>query len=63
MELAIITAIRYNKKTAEYVITNRSSVTGKTSKTYANHLTENETIFARSSKNRFEDETCVCWTN
>lgn len=61
--IEIITAVRYMKKQGEYVITKRNASTGKTSKTYANSLTENERIFAKSSKYCFEDEICVAWVN
>ena len=61
--IEIITAVRYMKKHGEYVITARNANTGKTSKTYANSLTENEIVFAKSSKYCFEDDICVAWVN
>jgi hypothetical protein len=61
--MEIITAIRYLKKHGEYVITKRIANTGKTIKTYANSLTDNERLFVESSKHYFEDENCACWTN
>ena len=51
------------KKQGEYVITTRNANTGKTSKAYANSLTENERVFAKSSKYCFEDDICVAWVN
>ena len=61
--IEIITAVRYMKKRGEYVITTRNANTGKTFKTYANSLTENERFFAKSSKYCFEDDICVAWVN
>ena len=58
-----ITAVRYMKKHGEYVITTRNAITGKSSKTYANSLTENERVFAKYSKYCFEDDICVAWVN
>lgn len=61
--MTTITAIRYFKKNGEFVITERNTITGKTSKTYATNLTDNERKWAKSSKDCFETETCVCWMN
>lgn len=58
-----ITAIRYFKKAGEFVITERDTVTGKTTKTYSNNLTKNEREWAKSSKDCFETEICICWMN
>lgn len=59
----IITAVRYYKKEGEYIITYRNTNTGKSSKLHANHLNDQEKIFAKSSKYFFDDEKLVCWTN
>ena len=61
--IEIITAVRYMKNQGEYVITKRIADTGKTIKTYANNLTDNERIFAKSCKYCFEDDVCVAWVN
>ena len=58
-----ITAIRYYKNNGEFVITTRNSITGDTTKTYANHLKENEQAWAKNSKHFFESESCACWMN
>lgn len=60
-EISYITAIRYFKKSDEFVITTRNDNTGRISKTHSNHLTNDEKTWARASKYYFEDETCVCW--
>lgn len=59
----MITAIRYFKNNGEFVITTRNAITGKTSKTYANNLTDKEKNWAKISKHCFETEKCVCWVN
>ena len=59
----MITAIRYFKKSGEFVVTERNANTGKTSKIHTNTLSENEKSWAKDSKYFFEDETCVCWMN
>ena len=61
--MTTITAIRYFKKTGEFVVTERNSVTAKTSKTYSNNLTDKEREWAKSCKDCFETENCVCWMN
>ena len=61
--MTTITAIRYFKKTGEFVVTEKDAVTGKTYKTYSNNLTDRERNWAQSSKDCFETETCVCWMN
>lgn len=61
--IEIITSVRYMKKQGEFVITKRIAGTGKTIKTYANNLTDNEKVFAKSSKYFFEDDICVAWVN
>ena len=61
--MTTITAIRYFKETGEFVVTERDNVTGKTSKTFSNHLTAKEREWAKLSKNFFETEICVCWMN
>lgn len=58
-----IAAIRYLKKSGEFVITERNADTGKTFKVYSNTLNETEKSWARNSKWFFEDETCACWVN
>lgn len=60
--MGTITSIRYLKNNGEFVITTRT-VTGKTTKTYANSLSDNEKLWAKSSKYFFEDEYCACWVN
>ena len=59
----IITAVRYMKKKGKYVIFTRSESTGKTARTYANSLTENDRVIVRSSNDCFEDDICVDWVN
>lgn len=58
-----IAAIRYLKKSGEFIITERNADTGKTFKTYTNTLSEKEIFWAKNSKHFFEDETCACWMN
>lgn len=62
-EVEYVVAIRYLKKTGEFVITMRNNTTGKQSKTYANRLTQNERMWAKESKHCFEDAMSICWTN
>ena len=57
----IILSIRYDKRTSEYRIRRRDTITGETSTTYANHLTEREKLFAKSA-NFFEDQYSAQWT-
>ena len=59
----MVTAIRYFKSSGEYIVTERNTITGKTSKTYSNTLTKNERIFVENSRFFFEDESCACWMN
>ena len=58
-----IVAIRYLKETGEFVVTTRNDTSGKTYKTYANNLTNNEITWAKESKHCFEDAMSICWTN
>ena len=61
--MKIITCIRCFKKSGEFVITEKDPVTGRYSKTHTNHLTAREIEWANSTKHRFQDDICVCWTN
>lgn len=55
-----ITAIKYSKQSGEYCIKRRDAETGKQSCTYANHLTEDEIAFAKSS-DFTEDKFSAQW--
>lgn len=56
-----IVSIRYDKHTSEFCIKRRNTITAKTTTTYANHLTEDERIFAKAG-NFSEDEHAAHWT-
>lgn len=58
-----IIAIRYFKAEGEFVVTMRDSVTGRTRKTFANHLRGSEVEWLKGSKYRFEGATCICWAD
>ena len=58
-----IHSITYRKESAEYRIVRRDLVTGKFSSTYANHLTEQEKLWAKiNCKTRHEDPYSIQWT-
>ena len=56
-----IVSIKYDKQSGEYAIKYRNAETGKTSITTANHLKENEIIFAKSCGEPYEDRWTVQW--
>lgn len=60
--MEVILSIRYDKRTSEFCIRYRDTVTGETSANYANHLTEKELIFAKSCTNFCDDEYAAHWT-
>jgi hypothetical protein len=57
-----ITAIRYYKNPGEFVVTTKDPA-GKTSKTHANHLTDDEKAWAKNSRYFFDSDACACWIN
>ena len=60
--LEAIQSIKYDKQTSEYRIVRRNLQTGKTSTTFANHLTDQEKLWARiNCKTRYEDTQTIQW--
>jgi hypothetical protein len=59
--MKIIVAVTYQKDTGEFKIKERDTETGRASVTFANHLTENERIFCKSRKSKYEDRFIVQW--
>jgi hypothetical protein len=59
--MKIVYSIRYNKKAAEYIVKLRDTETGKMTRLFANGLDENEIIFAKTAKHRYEDASVIIW--
>ena len=58
-----IHSITYKKESGEYRIVRRHLVTGEPSTTYANHLTEDEKLWARiNCQTRYETPHTIKWT-
>ena len=60
--MEVIQSIRYDKRTGEFYIISRDTVSGETSVACANHLTEKELIFAKSCTNFCDDKYAAHWT-
>ena len=58
-----IIAIHYLKQIGEFIIIERNSITGKTSKTHANNLNSKEKAFTQKAKRKFEDSLSIYWIN
>lgn len=61
MNVEKIIAIHYLKQSDEFIITTRNEITGKRSKTFANHLTDKEKEFTQQAKHKFEDSMSIYW--
>ncbi len=58
-----IHSITYRKESGEYRIVRRNLVTGATSATYANRLTDQEKLWAQiNCKTRYETPYLIQWT-
>ena len=57
-----IQSIVFRKKTSEYRIERRNPVTGQTSTTYANRLTDAEKLWAKTNSSYHEDPYAIYWT-
>lgn len=59
--MKIVYSIRYNKKAAEYIVKFRDTEIEGIQRLFANGLDENEIIFAKTAKHRYEDESEILW--
>lgn len=59
--MKIVYSIRYNKKAGEYIIKFIDTEINKMCRLFANGLNENEIIFCKTAKHRYEDESHILW--